>query len=279
MPKRARKPSGAGPTAVVDVNDRPQQSVPFIPEPPKGDKSPDRSRTRGQQPPRELSRPNNPRRVRRRLKPGGLFRLIRRFRIGVALALALAAAAAALLAGERSDVEMATAVRVTTDVVAGEVLNAAVLEQEEVHAVAVPDHYSADLGDVIGQTAAVALPAGSVVHPTQLVGPGLLTGHEPGTVAVPVRPADTAIIGLLSPGQRVDVTVSTDAPESQGGSRRIAEAVPVIWIPQDESENWLGATSESKNVVIVAVDAATAGEIAEATSSGRVHVSLVSATE
>jgi pilus assembly protein CpaB len=125
----------------------------------------------------------------------------------------------------------------------------------------------------------VALPAGAVVHPTQLVGPGLLTGHSPDTVAVPVRPADTALIGLLSPGQRVDVLASPETPKAAGESRRIAEAAPVIWIPQDESENWLGATSDSQNVVILAVDAPTAAQLAEATSSGRLHLTMVGAAD
>ncbi|WP_166432936.1 Flp pilus assembly protein CpaB [Nesterenkonia salmonea] len=295
VPRRVRKASPSAPVVAVSVTRRAKKSVPFIPHHPKDDRAPEQAkktvgdsaqtaarqqiragRSRRANKPSRSGALRKPPRVRRRLKPGGLFRLIRRFRIAVAVVLALSAAAAALLAGERSEMEMATVVRVTSDVVSGDILNASVLEQAEIDAEAVPDHYSADIHDMLGQTAAVALPAGAVVHPTHLVGPGLLTGHEPGTVAVPVRPADTAIIGLLSPGQRVDVTVSADGPESEGGSRRIAEAAPVLWIPQDESENWLGATSDSKNVVILAVDSVTAAEIAESTSSGRLHLTVVS---
>lgn len=220
-----------------------------------------------------------PPRVRRRLRTGGLYRWMRRFRIPLAVLLGVCAAAAALLAGEHSTAETTVAVRVTADVAAGDVLSAAVLEETEIDAAAVPGNHPLQMEDLLGETVAVALPAGALVNQTQLVGPGLLQGRPAGTVAVPVRPADTAIIGLLSPGQRVDVTASSDAPGAQEGSQRIAEAAPVLWIPQDESENWLGASSDARNVVILAVDAATAAQIAEASHSGRLHLTLVSGAD
>ncbi len=223
-------------------------------------------------------RPRPPR-VRRRLKPGGLYRWVRRFRIPVAVLLGLCAALAALLAREHAGAETTTAVRATSDLVAGEVLSAAVVEEVEVDAAAVPAGHTPGLEALLGETVAVALPAGALVHQTQLVGPGLLAGYDSGTVAVPVRPSDTAIIGLLSPGQRVDVTASSDAPERGGGTGRVAEAVPVLWVPQEESENWLGAASESTDVVMLAVDAPTAEQIAEASHSGRLHLTLVGATD
>lgn len=283
---------GMSPTSV------PERTVPFVPSNPRGVETRDRVDQPAREAPgiRRSAQPlrshrrrraggsgrgsatsDKPPRVRRRLKPGGVFRRIRRFRIVLALMLALCAAAAALLAGERSEAEMVTVVRLTSDVVSGDVLSAGTVEETEVHAEAVPSQYDAELAQVLGQTAAVTLPAGAVLHSTHLVGPGLLAGHEAGTVAVPVRPADTAIIGLLKPGQRVDVTVSPDSPESEEGSYRIAEAAPVIWIPQDESENWLGASSDAHHVVILAVDAPTAAEIADVTRSGRIHLTMVGA--
>lgn len=204
---------------------------------------------------------------------------MRRFRLPVALVLGLCAAAAAMLAAESSQVETTHAVRVTAAVAAGDVLTPELLERAEVDVAAVPAEHAGDLEEFVGRAAATALPAGSLVHPAQLVGPGLLEGHPPGTVAVPVRPADASMIGLLSPGQHVDVTVSTDTPESSGGTQRIAEAAPVLWIPQNDSENWLGAAEQSSHVVILAVDADTAAAIAEAGHQGRLHLSLVSAGE
>lgn len=224
-------------------------------------------------------RASRPPRVRRRLRPGGLYRWVRRFRVPAALVLGLCAAAVAMLAAESSQVETTQAVRVTASVAAGDVLTPELLERVEVDVEAVPAEHAGDLEDYVGRAVATVLPAGSLVHPAQLVGPGLLEGHAPGTVAVPVRPADASMIGLLSPGQHVDVTVSSDAPESSGGTQRIAEAAPVLWIPQNDSENWLGAGEQASHVVILAVDAETAGAIAEAGHQGRLHLSLVSGGE
>lgn len=189
--------------------------------------------------------------------------------------LGVTAVLAALLAREHAGAETATAVRTTSDLTAGQMLSAAVVEEVEIDAAAVPSGHTPDLEALLGETVAVALPAGALVHQTQVVGPGLLAGYDPGTVAVPVRPADTAIIGLLGPGQRVDVTAASEAPENADGPGRVAEAAPVLWVPQDDSENWLGAAHDSGNVVILAVEASTAEQIAEASHSGRLHLTLV----
>ncbi|WP_300342139.1 Flp pilus assembly protein CpaB [Nesterenkonia sp.] len=218
---------------------------------------------------------SRPPRVRRRLKPGGLSRWVRRFRIPVALLLGICAAAAALLAAESRQAQLVPAVRVTQPVAVGEQLTAAVLEEVQVDTEAVPDEHTGSMEDFLGRTAAAALPAGAVVHTSHLVGPGLLEGYDPGTVAVPVRPADASMIGLLSPGQRVDVTAASEAPEADASPVRIASAAPVLWIPQDESENWIGGASAARDVVILAVDSSTAEQIAQAGHQGRLHLSLV----
>ena len=263
------------------------KTVPFVPAKPQRQKpQPQRGRRaaekraavprrRRREVPAHAVRPKPPR-VRRRLRPGGLYRWVRRFRIPVALVLGLCAAAAAMLAAESSQVETTTAVRVTSSVAAGEVLTAELLEEAEVDVEAVPAEHIGEIDECAGRTAATALPAGALVHPSQMVGPGLLQGHGAETVAVPVRPSDASMIGLLSPGQHVDVTASSDAPESAGGTQRIAESAPVLWVPQGESENWLGAAEQASRVVILAVDSETASAIAEASHQGRLHLSLVS---
>ncbi|WP_218221642.1 Flp pilus assembly protein CpaB [Nesterenkonia sp. Act20] len=203
--------------------------------------------------------------------------MLQRFRIPLALVLGLGAAAAALLTSEEGQLETALALRVNADIAAGDRLSSAVVEEVPVDAAAVPQGYSADIEQVLGQQVAVPLPAGSLIHPNQLVGPGLLAGQDPGTVAVPVRPADPAMIGLLTPGQRVDVLVSSDSPERGSSSALVATAAPVLWTPKDESKNWLPAGGEAGSVVILAVNLDTAESIAQATQEGRLHLSLRSA--
>lgn len=217
-----------------------------------------------------------PPRVRRRLKSGGLIRWARRVRIPLALFLGACAAGSGLLAAERSGPETTSALRVTSDLAAGEQLTAEHLEETDTDVQAVPADHAGQVDDFIGHTIATALPAGALLHPSQLVGPGLLESQPEGTVAAAVRPADTALLGLLSPGQRVDVTVSSDSPEEDDAAKRVAEAAPVLWIPQEEGEDWLGAAEDSQDVVILAVEADIADALAEAAHSGTLHLSLVS---
>lgn len=179
-----------------------------------------------------------------------------------------------MLTGFEGQLETTPALRATVDVGAGDLLSAAVVEEVEVDVAAVPRDYSVEADQVFGRQVAVPLPAGALIHPEQLVGPGLLAGQDPGTVAVPVRPADPAMVALLTPGQRVDVLASSDSLDRGPSSKLVAAAAPVLWTPQHDSENWLPGGVEAGGVAILAVDAATAESIAEATQEGRLHLSL-----
>ena len=221
-------------------------------------------RIQSAKPPRVTGRP-----LRRRMQ---------RARIPLAIILAVSAGGLAWYNGMGSSVDRVPAVRVTTDVGAGETLTAQSVEVAEVDVAAVPESHSGDPGRYVGETLSGPLPRGAVVPEPQRGGPGLLTGREDGTVAVPVRPADTAIVGLLTPGQHVDVLVSTDAPERASATRTVAAGVPVLWTPlAGGDENWLGErpAADSRDVVVLAVQAQTAEDIAQATHEGRVHLSLV----
>lgn len=220
---------------------------------------------------RALGKP--PRVTRRPLR-----RRLQRARIPSAIALAIAAGGLTAYNSLGSTVDRVPAVRLTTDIGAGEVLTAESVEVAEVDVAAVPENHSGDPGRYIGQTMSAPLPRGAVVHESQLLGPGLLTGRDAGTVAVPVRPADTAIVGLLAPGQHVDVLASADAPENASSTRTVAEGVPVLWTPQGGDENWLGDRSpgENRDVVVLGVQADTAEDIAQATHEGQLHLSVVS---
>lgn len=213
--------------------------------------------------------------IARRLRPGGLYRWMRRFRIPLAMVMGLCAVAAVMLAVEGAQVQTTTAVRVTQPVAVGEVLSESAVEQFEVDTAAVPEDHSAEVSDFQGATVATALPKGTVLHPSQFLGPGLLEGQDADVSAVPVRPADTAIISLLSPGMKVDVYSSSDAPEEQEVTARVAQSAPVIWIPQSGGEDWITGSEGGSDVVVLAVDADTAEQIAQATHRGRLHLNVV----
>ena len=81
-----------------------------------------------------------------------------------------------------------------------------------------------------GKQLAVPLRKGQLLSDAQLLGPGLLAGSPPGSAAVPLRMADPSSIQLLSPGQLVNVVMTTgdgfDQPAaSAGAGRRGAGAV------------------------------------------------------
>ncbi|WP_070159052.1 Flp pilus assembly protein CpaB [Nesterenkonia sp. PF2B19] len=200
---------------------------------------------------------------------------LRRLRVPLALLCALGAVLAGLASGVESRGETATAVRVTQDVSAGDELTAAVLEEVSVDAEAVPGEEPVRVEDLLGRQAAVPLSRGAMVLPSQLVGPGLLAGQPEDHVAVPVRPADTALVGMLSPGQRVDVILSSESLEDGTSSRTVARAALVLWVPSGESDDWFPQAGDAGQVLVVGVDPSTAQDIAQAAHEGRLHLSLV----
>lgn len=193
----------------------------------------------------------------------------------LALLCGLGAVLAGLTAGVESRAETVTAVRLTQDVSAGEELTAGMLEEVAVDAEAVPGEQPVPVEELLGRQAAVPLPRGALVLPSLLVGPGLLAGQPEGHVAVPVRPADTALVGMLSPGQRVDVILSAESLEEGTSSRTVARAAPVLWTPSGESDDWFPQAGDGGQVVVIGVEPSTAEDIAEAAHQGRLHLSLV----
>src|SRR5690625_2047238 len=103
------------------------------------------------------------------------------------------------------------------DLSAGTVLTEADLQVR--HDPAPPPHRPG-LEDLVGSRMAVGLPAGLPLATTMLVGPGLADGAPPGTVVVPVRLADTAVMRLARPGDLVDLYL---APADTGGQRERAD--------------------------------------------------------
>ena len=108
-----------------------------------------------------------------------------------------------------------------------------------------------------GKQLAVALRKGQLLSDAQLLGPGLLAGSPPGSAAVPLRMADPASIQLLSPGQLVNVVMTTgDGFDQPAASQVLAAAVPVLWTSGHggEAGQWLAA-GETEGLMVVAADA------------------------
>lgn len=130
---------------------------------------------------------------------------------------------------------------------------------------------------VVGQQLAAPVPQGAPVSATALVGDGLLTGTPPGTVAVPLRPADAATVQLLAPGQLVDVILSTgNGYDVAADSAVLARSVAILWTaPGNAGGTWPGADDDG-GLVVVAATPDDASALAGSSSSGDVHLVLTS---
>ncbi|WUX76432.1 hypothetical protein OG406_23215 [Streptomyces sp. NBC_01428] len=111
---------------------------------------------------------------------------------------------------------------------------------------------------------APARPAGSVAASADGSDPARARGTRPvRTVTAPVRIADGATVGLLHPGDRVDVV----AADSRGAVRVVATGARVTEVPD------VGAT-ETGALVVLAVPRPTAVRLAGAGTTSRLAVTL-----
>lgn len=202
--------------------------------------------------------------------------LHRRKRIIACLLLSAAAGVAveAAVADEYATVPVVSAAR---DLAVGAVLTETDLEVVELPEPAVIGSVFDQPALVVGQQLAAPLARGHPITATALVGDGLLTGTPPGTVAVPLRPADPSTVQLISPGQLVDVVLSTgDGYDVAAESTVLAREVPVLWTgPAGAGGTWPGAEADG-GLVVVAAAADDAASLAGASSSGDVHLVLTS---
>ncbi|MCO1338818.1 Flp pilus assembly protein CpaB [Kocuria polaris] len=209
--------------------------------------------------------------------------VVARYRRPVAAALAALAVASGLSA-VAPDAAPRVAIAVSTrDLPSGHVIEPGDVESREVQSAALPPQFATqrdDAADLIGHQLAIAATAGTPLHEGLLVGEHLLAGTEPGTVAVPLQPADTETLSLLSPGLHVDVVLSEgNGYERPVESKRIARAVPVLWVPSAARGGLLDgpAPGGPQATVVVAASAEQAEALAGAASRGRLQLMLVAA--
>jgi pilus assembly protein CpaB len=200
-----------------------------------------------------------------------------RYRRLLAALLLCAAAGVAVEAAVGEDYATTAVVTATRDLAVGTVLTAADVTVVRLPEEAVTVGAATTSVDVVGHQVAAPLTLGAPVSRTSLVGEGLLTGTAPGTVAVPLRPADPAIVQLLAPGQLVDVILRRgDGYDVAAEPTVLARSVAVLWTDTtDDGGTWPGAGEEAGLVVVAASpDAAVA--LAGSSSSGEVHLVLTS---
>lgn len=133
---------------------------------------------------------------------------------------------------------------------------------------------------VQGKQLAVALRKGQLLSDAQFLGPGLLAGSPPGSAAVPLRLADPASIQLVSPGQLVNVVMTSGGGfEQPAAAQVLAAAVPVLWTSAQggKAGQWLPA-GEAEGLIVVAADPDQALRLAGASTVGKLFFVLVGTT-
>lgn len=141
----------------------------------------------------------------------------------------------------------------------------------------VPDGTFTESSGVDGKQLAAPLRKGQLLTDTQLVGPGLLAGAPPGSAAVPLRMADPSSIQLVSPGQLVNVVLTSGNGYDQASASKIlAKSVPVLWTSGQEGQGgqWLAA-GDSDGLLVVAATPGQAGALAGASTQGKLFFVLV----
>jgi pilus assembly protein CpaB len=196
------------------------------------------------------------------------------------LAAALLLCAAAAIAVQQltpAPLSTVTALAAARDLPAGTAVTAADLDRVQVPPGMVADGFLRDGAAATGKQLAAPLRKGQLLTDAQLLGPGLLAGTPPGSAAVPLRMADASSIQLVSPGQLVNVVLtSANGFDQQGPSEVLASAVPVLWTSNKggQTGQWLG-TTETDGLIVVAATAEQSSRLAGASTQGRLFFVLV----
>ena len=211
----------------------------------------------------------------------GLRRYVTRHRRLLAALACCAAAATAVQALIPPDASAVATVRAARELPAGAVLDRGSLQIARVPAEAVPPGSYTAPDELLGRRLATPLLEGSPVTDVSLAGPGLLAGAPPGTVAIPLRPADPSVLDLLSPGQLVNVVsggeVVDAVPGTEGaGAKILAASVPVLWVSGTGSSGaWPGTGGSSgTGLVVVAADRGNAARLTAASGAGGIYLVL-----
>jgi hypothetical protein len=107
----------------------------------------------------------------------------------------------------------------------------------------------------------------------RLVGAAAVDRLGPGLVAAPVRIADAESVGLLGPGDVVDV-LAAGAPgdgSTAGQARLVAAAVRVVTVPRP-STTAFGTSMSEGSLLVLATTSQTAARLAGAAVTDRLSV-------
>jgi Flp pilus assembly protein CpaB len=175
-------------------------------------------------------------------------------------ALVVLAAVAALRSDPDGDrIEIVVAAR---DLAPGVELTEDDVRLETRTATTVPDGSKSDIATVVGATLAGPARRGEVITDVRLLGPRLAeSAAGPHARVVPLHLADSALLDLIRAGDVVDVLAATTSDTGDDSRPRVIATDAVVVLV---SEKQKGAGSGSDRVVLVALPAHAANEVAGA---------------
>jgi pilus assembly protein CpaB len=195
------------------------------------------------------------------------------------IAAALLATAALVLAlrpapggGPAGDPETRAVVVAARDLAPGTLLTTADLTVARYPPRLVAESAAGAPTDLLGRVLAAPLRAREPVTDVRLVGAGLTATLPAGEVAAPVRLADLAVASLVRAGDRVDVLAT--APDETAAEVIAERALVLVASPADPEVAEHAATA---GLLLLAVDEATAAELAAASTRATLTASLVGA--
>ncbi|MDQ4501953.1 RcpC/CpaB family pilus assembly protein [Sinomonas sp. ASV322] len=206
-----------------------------------------------------------------------LVRLLERRRRTLAAAALCAGVAVAVYQLTPPSAALASVVVAAADLPAGAPLQNSQLRLARVPVDVLPERAATEVGAVAGQRLAGPVRRGEILTVAALVGPGLLAGASPGTVAVPVRIADPGSLELVRTGQVVDLVLSDQAGADGQRSTILATGVTILWTGAGGAPpgGWLGTPKDTEGLVVVAAESERARAIAGASTRGKVFFVLV----
>lgn len=197
-----------------------------------------------------------------RLTP--LLRAFRRHRRTIAACFAGLAVLTALTALSDSGGEVEVVVATRT-VAAGAELSPADLTLARAPSHLVPEGALAAVADAVGRSSVVPVVRGAILTGAALLTPSGLVAA--GHLALPVRFADSAPLGLLRVGDRIDLLgAGTD-----GATRVIADHALVLALPPPADARWAGADEAS---VLLELTPAQAAAVIDAATVSEVNFAL-----
>jgi pilus assembly protein CpaB len=157
------------------------------------------------------------------------------------------------------------------DLAAGTQLSVADLAVARLPAEFAPRGSVTQPADLAGRVLAGSVRAGESLTDVRLVGAGLTALLEPGQVAAPVRLADLAVAALVRTGDRVDVLAS---PPDADRAETVVAGASVLATGTPGTDDAGAGTDPAAGLLLVAVDGATAAELAAAATSSTLTVTL-----